>query len=158
MSASGDHSLAQSMRSLTIGTVKSMSAAQRQRDLEGLIEREDQFKINVSGRGEEFPAWTEVEIMFGVTFVDASGQRDSPYDRPHFTYGVEIEQGVPVALDACVIEWNVNDRNECVGCTLAIGPRSTDVARTFRGALHARFQGYGVPADPYGDTAMLDTE
>lgn len=146
------------MHSLTIGAVKGMSYERTQRELEGLREYEDQFKIEIAGRGEEFPEWVEVHIKFNIDFVDATEQRDAPFDRPFFNYGAYIEQGGPVGIQACVTRWDVNDRNETTGCMLAVGAVATDVARSFSGELHARFQGYGAPTEAYGDPTQYDTE
>lgn len=146
------------MRSLTIGNVKGQGERARQRALEGLSEREEQFKISVAGLGSEFPSWSEVHLTFNIEFIDGSGQRDSAFDRPHFTYGVEIEQGGPVGLVACVTRWDIGKSNQTLGCMLAIGAVATDWNRKFRGALHARFQGYGAPAEVYGDPSQYDIE
>lgn len=143
-------------QALAVGDPRSVNERQRQRLLEGLVEYEDQFKIGVAGRGEEFPSWQTVNLLFNVTFVDASAQRNLPYKRPHFTFGVEIESGGPVGLLACVMGWRTNRRNETLGCTLAIGAVATDIPRQFRGELHARFQGYGAPVDQYGDPREFD--
>lgn len=145
-------------RGMTIGAVKAQNRAKAQRELEGLDEREDQFKIEVAGRGEEFPSWTQVHLNFTVEFIDADGQRDSDFDRPHFTYGVEITNGGPVGLIACVLRWDVGKKNQTTGCVLGIGAVATDVARKFSGSLHARFQGYGAPAEAYGDPSQYDVE
>lgn len=140
----------ESLASVTIGTVRSIEGAKAQRALEGLAEREEQLKIDVSGNAEEFTTWVEVEIEFETIFVDATGQRDSDFVTPHFYYGSYVPVGGPVGLVACVTEWVTNDRNETTGCTLAIGCQASDVARKFKGELHAVFQGYGVPVDDYG--------
>lgn len=149
--------LANSMKALTIGIVRGIEAKQAQRDLEGLQEYEEQFKIDINGRAEEFPVWSETDLAFGIDFVDASGQRDAPYDRPHFTYGCFIEEGGPVGILACVMAWDVNEKEETIGCTLGIGAVASDRGRSFSGELHARFQGYGAPADSYGDMSQVDT-
>jgi hypothetical protein len=143
--------LERAMNSLTVGTVQAMDRKKRDRLIEGLAEREEQFKIEVSGRGEEFPEWTKVELTFESVFVDGTGNRDSEFDRPVFTYGYYVPVGGPVGLDACITEWNVNDRSETTGCVMWIGARATDVARKFKAEIHAVFQGYGMPPDPYGD-------
>jgi hypothetical protein len=150
--------LDRSLQSLTIGLPKGQSYRKTQQQLEGLQEFEDQFKIAISGRGEEFPAWQEVHVNFNITFVDATGQRDAPFDQPHFTYGVYISDGGPVGVLACVTRWDVNRRNEITGCMLGIGAVATDHARTFRGELHARFQGYGAPVEAYGDETQYDQD
>lgn len=146
-----------SFASLTIGTVKAIDESKRQRLFEGLAEREEQFKIEVTGRGEEFPSWSSVTLEFETVFVDATGQRDSEFDRPHFYYGAYVPVGGPVGLIACVTAWTTNDRNETTGCRLSIGAQATDVARTFSGELHAVFQGYGAPVNVY-DAENLDVD
>ena len=83
------------MRGLTIGRVQGQNARKVQDELEGLLEREDQFKIEVAGRAEEFPIWTEVHIVFNVEFIDPTGQREADFDRPFVTYGSYIERGRP---------------------------------------------------------------
>lgn len=149
----------QLVRDLTIGAIESVREADLQRALEGLAETEEQILIEVSGTSEEFGAWTEVHLRFDNLFVDATDERDTPYDRPFFTYGTEIERGGPVALAACITRWDVNERNETTGCMISIAALATDEPRTFRGQLHARFQGYGMPADVYGDDGeSLDVE
>jgi hypothetical protein len=136
---------------LTISVLKGQKKAEEARLAEGLAETEEQLKLEISGRAEEFPIWTDLRIKFGTVFLAAPGQRDSEYDRPHFSYGYEVTEGGPVGLDACVTEWLVNDREETVGCKLAVGPRATDYGTRFRGLIHARFQGYGAPVDVYGN-------
>lgn len=144
------------MTGLMIGTVKRMDSARAQRQLEGLQEYEERFAIDISGRGEEFPEWDEVHIKFGIDYVDATGQRDSWIVRPHFTYGAYIGHGGPVGIMACVTRWDINDRNETTGCMLSMGAVATDVARKFRGEVHACFQGYGAPTESYGDLTQFD--
>lgn len=143
--------LQSAMRGLTIGTVRAMDRKKKDRLIEGLAEREEQFKIEVSGRGEEFPVWAKVNIKFANVFVDGTGQRDSEFDRPFYSYGYVVPVGGPVGIDACVTDWNVNDRGETTGCVMWVGARATDVSRKFRAEVHAVFQGYGMPPDPYGD-------
>lgn len=146
------------MKALKLGGIKHMNQRAMQRALEGLQEYEDQFKIEVSGDAEEFPAWSETHLKFNIDFVDATGQRDAPFDRPHFTYGTYIEEGGPVGIIACVTRWDINDRGETTGCMIAVGAVATDYARTFRGELHARFQGYGAPTEQYGDPTQYDID
>lgn len=151
MTQGGLDKLGESMKSLTIGVVRGIEGRRLENALEGLREIEHQVKLEIDGRGEEFPVWSEVEVAFDVDFVQASGQRDSPYDRPHFTYGAVITKGGPVGIHCCVLEWKITDREEIVGATVAVGAAATDVARRFHGEVHLRFQGYGAPADSYGD-------
>lgn len=147
------------VRGLTLGVLSAAARLKAQRELEGLAEVEENIKVDVVGRAEEFPIWTQVFIEFETVFIDASGQQDTEFDRPHFTFGGVCEEGGPVGLLACVTQWEVNDRDEVTGCVLGVSAVATDHARKFRGELHARFQGFGMPADAYGgQTETLDSE
>lgn len=150
---------ARAVRGLTLGVMKAADRAREQRELEGLADVEENIKIDVAGRAEEFAAWTRLAIDFETVFIDASGQRDTEFDRPHFTYGAAITKGGPVGLLACVTDWEVNERDEVTGCIIAISAIATDTSRTFQGELHAKFQGYGAPADAYGGwPEQMDSE
>lgn len=144
------------MRDVTLGTIRAMEYRREQSEIEGLREREAQFQVSISGRGEEFPSWTSVELEFETLFIDGRGQRDSELERPQFTYGVYVPRGGPVGVLACVTSWKLSDRNETIGATVGLGAVSTDVARKFSGQVHLTFQGFGCPADVYGDPLQND--
>jgi len=137
------------LKGLTIGTVQSMNEAADRAAKDGLIEREEQFQIEVSGTAEEFFDWSIAEIKFGTLFTNATGQRDSELEQPHFTYGASIITATPVGVLASVMEWIETDRKEIVGCKLAIGVAASDRHTKFRGFLHASFQGYGAPNNTF---------
>lgn len=141
--------LERSLKGITLGTVTDLRKAEERAYRDGLIEREEQFQIALSGVAEEFLDWDTVDVKFGTMFLDASGQRDSELERPHFTYGAEIETAVPVGILACVLEWDTTARNETIGCKLAIGVAASDRATKFKGFLHANFQGYGQPRSTF---------
>jgi hypothetical protein len=147
-----------SYAALTVGVIRSMDDAKAQRAFEGLAEREEEIAIEISGEAQEFAAWAEITLEFDTFFVDATGQRDSDFVHPIFTYGAYIPSGGPVALSACVLKWITNKRNETTGCTLAVGVAASDTARKFQGELHAVFSGYGAPADDYGDMTSIDVQ
>lgn len=143
------------MQGLTIGVAKSTADYIKQKDLEALQEVDEQFQIEIEGRAEEFPIWDQVKLKFNTRFIDATGQRPSPFDKPHFTYGAEVNTDTthkPVGVMACVTEWNVNDRGETVGCTVSVGAVATDLSTKFKGWVHCTFQGWGAaPESIYGD-------
>lgn len=146
------------MKGLTIGRVQGQNARRAQDELEGLLEREDQFKIEVAGQAGEFPEWSEVHLVFNVEFIDPSGQRETDFERPFMTYGSYIERGGPVGILATVVRWDVGKKNQTTGCMLAISAVSTDQARKFRGEVHVRFQGFGAPTEAYGDPSLYDVD
>jgi hypothetical protein len=146
--------LERSFKGLRIGATLDMQKIQERAEKDGLIEREEQFHIAVSGLAEEFFEWTTTKIKFATAFVDATGQRDSPFDRPHIAVGCEIYTPVPVAINAVVMEWETTDRNETVGATIAIGVSSSDQATKFKGAVHLTIQGYGAPINTFDDAEL----
>lgn len=141
--------LEQALKGITLGTVIDLRKAEERAYNDGLIERDEQFQIAIAGVAEEFLDWETVDIKFGTAFVDASGQRDSELERPHFTYGGEIETPTPVGILACVLEWKTTARNETIGCKLAIGVAASDRSTKFKGFLHANFQGFGQPVNSF---------
>lgn len=147
----GLQKLEQSLAQLRIGAVRDMQKLQAHAVADGLIERDEQFRVAVSGVAEEFFSWQEVDLVFSTVFVDATGQRDSPFDRPHISAGAELYTPVPVAIQATVMSWKVTDRNETTGATVAIGVASTDQATKFKGAVHLTFQGFGQPVNTFQD-------
>lgn len=130
------------MKGLTIGVVRDQQDFENQIKVDGLQEQEQQFWIEVAGRAEEFASWAIKEIEFEQHYVDATGQRDSPFDRPHFTFGGVLDSPDPVALFATVMEYVTNDRNETVGAKVAIGISSTDKSTNVKGRVNLTFQGY----------------
>lgn len=139
--------LEKAMQGLTIGVVSDMKDADDRARLNGLQEIEQQFWVEFSGRAEEFASWGMREIEFEQHYVDATGQRDSPFDRPHFTFGAVLDTPTPVGVFAVVLEYKVNDRNETVGAKVALGITATDRATNVKGRVNLTFQGYGqVPS------------
>lgn len=151
----GLQKLERSFKAIRIGAVRDVQAIQKKAIEDGLIEREEQFQIAVSGVAQEFFAWQTVDIVFSTVFVDATGQRDSPFDRPHISVGSELYTSTPVAVQGVVMSWKTNDRNETLGAKVAIGILSTDKATKFRGSVHLTFQGFGQPANTFSDEELM---
>lgn len=147
--------LERAFKGITIGAVKDFRSFDEMRKLDGLTETEEQLHIFVSGRAEEFAVWETVQLDFETVFVDATGQRDSPFDRPHFLYGAKVHTPDPVGIVACVMDWHTNDRNETVGAKVAIGVVGTDVAVSFKADVHVTFQGYGSPSVDFPPDDLL---
>lgn len=152
----GGQRLEKAMKGLTIGVVQDLQEWERIRTTDSLREIEQQFWIDFSGRAEEFASWSEREIEFEQHYVDATGQRDSPFDRPHFTYGAVIDTPTPVGVLAVVMEYKTNDRNETIGATVAIGILATDRAVNVRGRVNLTFQGYGQAPSGFADDIGVD--
>lgn len=143
--------LEQAFKGLTIGVITDLKEHEQRLYEDGLQPIEEEFHIGLNGRAEEFPVWQLAVIKFGVVFVDATGQRDSDLIRPTFTYGAKIDTQDPVGLFACVMSYHENDRGEIRGANVQIGVASSDYSTRFRGSLHAKFSGWGQPANVFPD-------
>jgi hypothetical protein len=144
------------MKGLTIGTVEGLREAERDFKVDGLQEVEEQVWLDFGGRAEEFAAWATKDIEFSQHFVDATGNRDSPFDRPHFTYGVVLDSPTPVGVLVAVMYYRTNERNETIGATVAIGIASTDQSVNVKGRVNLTFQGYGQEPSGLADEAGLE--
>lgn len=147
--------LEKSFKQIRIGAVRDVQRIQKKAEADGLIERVEQFEVGVSGVAQEFFSWQTFDLTFTTVFVDATGERDSPLTRPHISVGSEVYTPTPVALEAVVMEWKTNERNETLGAKVAIGVASTDQATKFRGAVHLTFQGFGQPLNTFDNAELL---
>lgn len=146
------HSLQRTLTRMTIGVARELEARKKQNEYAALTEREQQFKVPISGIASFRAAWAEVELAFDIEFVIATGQRQSPFTEPLITFGYELTNYIePVAVVAHKKRWKKNDRLDVTGCTIAIGawvPNDlTDDLTPWRGFLHVSVQGYGAPVE-----------
>lgn len=135
--------LQKAMKGIVIGTVQDLQDFEKEAKLNGLQEVEEQLWVDFAGRAEEFAAWSMKELEFVNHFVDATGQRDSPFDRPHFTFGSVVDTPTPVVVSAVVMAYKTNERNETVGANVALGILASDLSVNVRGRVNLTFQGYG---------------
>jgi hypothetical protein len=155
MPTPGLQKLERSLKQIRIGAVRDVQRLQKKAEQDGLVERTEQFEVGVSGVAQEFFSWQTFDLTFTTVFVDATGERDSPLTRPHISVGSEIYTPTPVAIQAVVMEWKTNERNETLGAKVAIGVASTDLPTKFRGAAHLTFQGMGQPLNTFDDSELL---
>jgi hypothetical protein len=144
------------MKGLTIGTVQGLKEAERKFKTDGLQEVEEQIWVEFGGRAEEFAIWATKDLEFSQHFVDATGNRDSPFERPHFTYGVVLDSATPVGVLVAVMHYRTNERNETVGATVALGIVSTDQSVNVKGRVNLTFQGYGQEPNGLADEAGVE--
>lgn len=147
--------LERSFKAVRIGAVRDVQRLQRRAQDDGLIERDEQVQFELTGVAQEFFSWQTIEVSFTTIFVNASGQRDSPFARPHIAVGAELYTSTPVGITAVVMGWKTNERDETLGAKVALGVSSTDQATKFRGAVHLTFQGYGQPLNTFNDEELL---
>lgn len=152
----GVNRIQKAMKGLTIGTVEGLREAERKFKTEGLQEVEEQIWLEFAGRAEEFASWVTKEVEFSQHFIDATGNRDSPFDRPHFTYGAVIDSRTPVAVFAAVMHYKTNERNETIGATVAIGVLATDLSVNVKGRVNLTFQGFGQEPSGLDDEAGVE--
>lgn len=155
MAAPNVQKLDRAFKAIRLGSVRDVQRLQRRAQEDGLIERDEQVQFEVSGVAEEFFSWEQVDVNFTTIFVNASGQRDSPFARPHISVGSELYTSTPVGITAVVMGWKTNERDETLGAKVALGVMSTDQATQFRGAVHITFQGYGQPLNTFNDEELM---
>lgn len=163
-SGSTRHALERSLGAMTVGVARDRADREREAAHQRLQEIEEQFQRPIQGTPGSGIVWDAIELKFQTSFVNATGQRDSPHETPQMWVGAEIQSGQPVMVTACVMEWKMVDGEEIVGATVAIGAWADASAPViggpatapgappatpgpFRGFVHLTFQGYGAPAD-----------
>lgn len=147
------NSLQRSLAYLTLGAVRDIERARAAVASSKLQEGFQQFQIPVMGTANYGVLWAKLKLEFDFIFFAATGQRDSPYDRPQFSYGYVVEAAddkapvVPVFV-SCAVQYIDTDDGATRGCWLHVGVLSpTAEARPFEGYLHVTFQGWGAPSD-----------
>lgn len=133
-----------SLHHLTVATEQAMD--QRKKSIEeiGGGEYQQQFKIPFSGESIEDGslAWATSQLQFRKPFTPAESRRESTFDHPVMTYGVELRQGQVIVMVA-VTGWS--EANDMVtGASVAIGILSPEATK-FRGTATVVFQGYALP-------------
>lgn len=136
---------ARAVTGMSIGAIKSWQEMRERVWTMALDEYDEQYQADIVVEAAAAPVWQTADVSFELTFV-FEPERDSPYETPIFTYGVEYKSGDPMFLSVMVKEWK-KDEQGVNGCTLLVGahaPGATKLTR-FTGILHLNFQGYGSP-------------
>lgn len=150
------HAMHRSVDRLSTGGVRSLEKRRAQLADDALAETELQYQIPISGRASSVAGFSAVTINFEVEFWDAPEQRDNPLDRPHFTYGAELNligadnsdaaSQAGLAVTAFVRDWVRDDRDAYTGAVVSVAVWSPGGGAVwdFEGLLHVRFQGWGA--------------
>lgn len=151
MSGVALHSLQRSLGKLTLGLVKDREAHLDEIEMISMVEGEQQFQIPVAGIARAEQVWQRVDLDFDFHFYNATGQRDSPYEKPQVWHGFvfenraeEPEKG-PVSVSVAV-DWQdkIDGRDVISGAAVWIGVHSPTLEeRPFKGYVHVTFQGLG---------------
>lgn len=143
------HRVRRSLQALTLGMASSMGERQRQQDEIASGETEQQYKVAVTGTaGPDAMDWQEGAIQFDDLFYPAQDRRDSSFETPLFTYGVEMQSPTPVILSVVVIGWLTDPDGTVSGVRLAFGAHVVGAVDDvkFDAVAHLSFQGWAAPA------------
>lgn len=149
--ASGGHpgvstdATARAVTGMSIGAIKSWQEMRERVWTEALDEYDQQYQAPVTIECNNVPVWADVRIEFDLVFV-LEPSRESDYENPTFTFGMEYASGEPLFFSVLVKEWS-KDEQGVNGCVLSVGafnPASGKMVR-FTGIIHLNFQGYGGP-------------
>jgi hypothetical protein len=101
----------------------------------------------VAGSG----AFTDFTITFQETLYYAPLQRNLKLEDPHVTFGYQLDSG-DAKITAYVKSWTMDDNANYVGAIVRVHVEQFEWAprSSFSGAVHATFQGYGVPVEDVG--------
>lgn len=137
---------------LTIGLVQGQQFRERVLYDTHSGEWDQQVQINFSGSAGNEWGFVDTSIMFEYPFLYAPAQRLVPFERPHFSKGIELLTPSPdlVHLDAQIHSWNINESGWIIGCQvrlLAVAPAASTDAVLFSAVAHLTFQGYAAYAE-----------
>ena len=114
-----------------------------------------QYQVAISGTAGTTPGWGEVVIEFEWEFHYAPSQRDSELEIPHFWWGAYIPTGGPVAVQACVTEWEQDlDTDAITGAVVSLA--ALGAGEEFNGWAHLSFQGLALLREDFSDNADLE--
>jgi hypothetical protein len=143
------HRVQRSLAHLTLGTARAMEQRQERQAELAAGETEQQYKVAVGGTaGSDAMDWQETSIEFADSFYPGQDRRDSSFDTPLFTYGVEMQSPTPVILSVVVTGWLTDPDGTVRGVRLALGAHvigAVDDVK-FDAIAHLNFQGWAAPA------------
>ena len=158
--------LQRSLANMTVHFHRAVEQRKHQADRYKICEREQQFQIEISGKGEIAPVEKQMTIPFDVFFIgDAGNQRAGTLSPPQLRTGWEFsKRPTGLVVFAHVDSWTFDDALNYSGCLMTAGahivaPLSTatdptdptfnrptippDTDTGFVGVLHVSFQGFG---------------
>lgn len=149
------HRIERSLRHLVLGARVAQDRKKAQDKLWQMSEVDQEVQVRVSGEASAPVGWSdEITIPFEWWFIAAPEQRDSPYEKPTFTFGYQSEQ--EVVLTARLLRWiEEPGRSVITGVVVSFGayrPGAEDTIR-YQGVVHLMFQGLAVPPE---DEEVLD--
>lgn len=147
---SGD-ATARAVAGMSIGAIKSWQEMRERVWTDAMDEYDQQYQAQINIECGNTFVWMEKDIQFDLIFL-LEPTRDSPYDTPLFTYGLELITGVPLLLTIMVKQW-AKDVQGVRGCRLLIGAVNPgqDKIVQFIGKLHLNFQGYATKVPEEGE-------
>lgn len=139
--------LDRSLAALTIGM--HMSARDRHRALMDTKTGEYEQQVHVPLSGVAAAGWgfTDRSINWELPFLYAPLQRRAPWDKPHFTHGIEFVRPPSdlVVITAHVVRWTVSEEGWVCGATARFGvsaPNATAAGVGYSAIAHLSFQGF----------------
>lgn len=117
-----------------------------------LASTEQQFQIDFDADVLPTPTWTQVGVDFREKIIINHLYSNTPYDRPHVSFGHEIIDGPPVSISHHVRTWAQDRQGNFTGVTIEVGvwdpavPGAGSPLRV-RGRIHLRVQGDSIPID-----------
>lgn len=152
--------LGRALSKMTVDTHKQMRSREDQNKYYKLTEREQQFQYGISGNVGLVPVETAIKIRFDHFFLYEYGYlRDSQLLEPQTHFGfTKLSAPAGTVPYAHVASWIQDEDRNYVGAHVVVGVHNPTIAASgaanvtataFSGTLHASFQGFGAPIDPF---------
>lgn len=113
-------------------------------------EWEQQVQVALSGVATASWGFTDAQVAWELPFMYAPLQRMVPFETPHFTPGIEINQASDLLIvHAHVTNWKVNEYGWVVGASVrfAVYAPNASGPMNYQATAHLRFQGYAGAAE-----------
>lgn len=142
------HRIQRSLAAMTTKTALAMRQQDERRETIGAGEFLHIVKVPVGGKAGGVAAYKKVYVPFDTPFYPAPDRRDSEFDTPVMTFGVEMDSPDPVQLWALVQTWDTDADGLTKGAYVQIGiaQPGADQLVDFSAQVVLLFQGWTAPA------------
>lgn len=153
--------LHRSLAQLTVGVVRAQQDAQDAMASSQMDEMLQQLQMPIAGYVKDKPISVRTDVYWPHPFVFAPAQRDSDFERPTFSMGVELLADIPVILTGAIVGWHDSVEGYTIGAAIRVTAYIPDARKKqrFNAIFHLTFQGYGAPTDDNtSDTSAGDDQ
>jgi hypothetical protein len=120
------------------------------RAAQGQGEYDQQVQFPFHGNATADWSFVDKQVKLRMPFISAKQQRPVPFETPHFTYGVVLDNPPKdmLIVVVTVVQWTVNRRGWTTGATVRVAAQAPNAGKlAFSGTVHLTFSGYSAYAE-----------